>query len=235
MINSLETKRWVRSLITTCAASVQVTDKRRQSVGDFIQSALNNIPTVWNEFTGGKLVYFVHDTTFALDLVNPEVVDALNGVDHLNFDEGLTEKTLAYVNFVSRKWFSVPDDELSYDLTNQDVALQHILIGNALALLPWRPDNTFEIQTHGLQLLPGVYEIPVREMYVFDKVQFGAQGPYNAIGAIVTYRLTIIEGKISGHRKGGGRKPYNIKIDSNVNLKVATKVKSKKKDRGISL
>lgn len=237
---SFKTKRWGRSLITTCAASVQVTSQKRQSVSDFIGAALNNIPRVWNGFSNGKLVYFLHSGDIEIDSRDNEAED------WVNLNEHVAEITSKYVNLIQARWFSIPDHDVEYDLTDRDVALLNLLIGNALTLLPWKPDNTFELTLHGLQFTPGDYHFVVREMFIFNKVQYGENGPYNALGSLVEYHLTLVEGKISGKRRRGGKKRIKLVKGSDLTKIVENpplfempaepvKATSRKKDRGREL
>lgn len=129
-------KRWGRSLITTCAASIKVTNGK-QSVNDFIVNALMRLD--------GE-VYLVKE-------YDVDVLDA-DAEDYLNVDPNVVNELFKLVGLVKGKWFreraSVPSDmssdiykELFLDLTNAEETLFRIILGVVLASVPWRSDNTF--------------------------------------------------------------------------------------------
>lgn len=215
-------KRWGRSLITTCAASIKVTNGK-QSVNDFIVNALMRLD--------GE-VYLVKE-------YDVDVLDA-DAEDYLNVDPNVVNELFKLVGLVKGKWFreraSVPSDmssdiykELFLDLTNAEETLFRIILGVVLASVPWRSDNTFEVLIHGTQLPPGNYQFRVIEFAHFSEEQEYREAIYYD----AQYYLTVVEGKIKGRRKYGGGKLKKSKMNESKSKESATKTINKKKDQSL--
>lgn len=219
MDKPFKVKRWGRSLITTCAASIRVANGK-QSVNDFIFSALKRL--------NGE-IYLVKE--YDVDVFDAEAED------YLNVDLNVISELFKLVDLVKGKWYreraSVPHDmssdickELFLDLTDAEDTLFRIILGIVLALVPWRSDNTFEIPIHGTQLPLGVYQFRVIEFSHF----YEEQERREAIYYDAQYYLTITEGKIKGRRKYGGGKLKKSKSNESNLKESTTKATNKKKD-----
>lgn len=225
-VGALRIRRSIRSLITTCAASISVTSKKKQSARDILEFALLHCRERYPgyECSGVNLFY--------LHTLNQFNCNDQNKFDEIPLSFDILDMFLLKAEQGYGQWYSVPGNNLAFDLTEEAEVLVGFIVGSVLNLLPWRNDDTFELHMHGTQLDPGDYQIVLTDMFIFCKLLNSPKGKFRMISETFEYTLRILEGKVQGRRKRRGPKlAINHKARE---LEIERLPKAQQIDRGMS-